>query len=532
MLDFMRRQAQGWIVKVLFSLIVLSFVFWGMGDYFSGDTSVAVAKVGDQEITQQALESRVRNQRQRLRQQLGSRFSMDQIDPQRLRRAVLRQMIRERLLDLEAQRLNLTASDQSVRMAIQGQPVFQQGGEFSTSQYQSILGRMGMAPGEYENRVRQDLAVQDYRRFLQGGTLVAEEEVWKTFRRQNQERRIRYGSLAPSAFADQVSLNEQALRDSYEKNKEQYRRPARSKVRYVVLDPQAVAEQIEEPGTEELRTYYEENADRYTGDSGEPREFAEIRKQAASDWRRDRAVDLIYDRLPTFNDLLYTRDTLKAAAEEFGLEVRTSSWIPQEGAMPSGSPSAEAFREAAFQTDVGRNSEGVELGDGRFAGMHVLERQPSTVEPFEAVKEAVRQDLRRKRARELAKKKAEEARQAVAGGASLDKQLEDLGISVQGAGPVTREEAREQLPSGMAGPVFAAEEEAAGTAHVSRTDYAVFRVEEVIHPQRDQLTDQARQRIRSQIRQSRGQARLQAVLNHLRQRFEVRILKDFSSGQG
>ncbi|HKJ86917.1 MAG TPA: hypothetical protein VKA48_00150, partial [Gammaproteobacteria bacterium] len=141
-------------------------------------------------------------------------------------------------------------------------------------------------------------------------------------------------------------------------------------------------------------------------------------------------------------------------------------------------------------------------------------------------------DLRRKRARDLARNKAEEIRKAVAQGASLESQLKALGVHVEEAGPVTREDAKDKLPSGLAGPLFAAPDGGAGTAHVSGVDFAVFKVLEVIHPKRADMTKEDRKRIRSQLRRERGQSRLQAVLDHLRERYEVRINKDLNSGQG
>ncbi|MFP4561080.1 MAG: SurA N-terminal domain-containing protein [Thiohalorhabdus sp.] len=531
MLDFMRRQAQGWIVKVLFGLIVLSFVFWGVGDYFSGSSSVTVATVGDQEIAQQELENRVRSERNRLREVMGDQFSPGQMDPEELRREVLQDMIRERLLQLEAHRLGLTASDEAVRLAIQGQPAFQQGGEFSTTQYESVLGRMGLGPSQYESRVRQDLAVQAYQGFFVEGTLVAEEEVWDAYRSRNEERRIRYGRLAPEQFLDKVTLEDAEVEAYYEEHQERYRRPARAKVEYVVLTPKTMAEQMGEPDADELRSYYEDNADRYTDDQAEEAApFEEVRDQVAEDWRREQAEQEIYDRLPTFQDLLYTREDLTAAAEEFGLEMRTSPWIPREGDLPDEVPEDPDFREAAFDVAVGENSEDLELEGNRIVGLHVLERQPPSTRPLEEVREEVRQDLRQERARELARERAEEIRESVDQGESLADLLEDLDAEVEESELVTRSEAGGQLPGDLAGSAFGAESGAAGVARVGESDFAVYQVEEVIQPDRDDLEEEQLRELRSGVRLDRGEARMEAVMDQLRQRHGVRILKEGGSG--
>ena len=52
MLDALRRGAQGWVAKLLFAVLIVSFgVFWNVSDVFRGLGRGAVATVGDTEIT-------------------------------------------------------------------------------------------------------------------------------------------------------------------------------------------------------------------------------------------------------------------------------------------------------------------------------------------------------------------------------------------------------------------------------------------------------------------------------------------------
>lgn len=524
MLDFMRRQAQGWIVKVLFALIVLSFAMWGVGDYFSGQSTVTVAKVADQPITQQALQFRVQDEQDRLRRMLGASFDPD---PKQLKKRVLRQMIRERLLDLETARLGLTAPDEAVVQAIHQQPAFQRGGGFSQEVYESRIRR----PSAYEARTRRRLATQGLLDLLTEGTVITEQEVWRAFRRENERRTVRYFRLSPSAFADRVALTEGDLKAYYAEHTDAYRRPAQTKVRYVVLSPESLAGTFEpEPG--ELERFFKATADRYAGEDGEVPELSEVRERVRAEWRRQQAEDRIFERLETFKDLLYTRDDLETAAEEFGLEVRTSPWIPEKGELPEAVPQAEAFRKAAFGIKPGRNSEAVELGDARFAGLHVVERRAPAAQELAAVKAEVRRDLRRERARELAREAAEKARGELNGGRSLEAVAADYGVAAETVEGVTRAAKARELPDGLGAPVFAAAEGQAGTAQVGRVDLAVFRVAAVTPPGRDELDDQRRQELAAELRRQRGEARVEGLYDRLRQRYEVRVLRDFGASRG
>ena len=51
MLNALRRHANGVVMKVFLSLIVLSFVVWGIGDLFQGRSANSVAQVGGTNIT-------------------------------------------------------------------------------------------------------------------------------------------------------------------------------------------------------------------------------------------------------------------------------------------------------------------------------------------------------------------------------------------------------------------------------------------------------------------------------------------------
>lgn len=520
MLDFMRRQAQGWIVKVLFAIIVLSFTMWGVGDYFSGSSQVTVATVGDASITQQALRAEVRSQRQRLRRMTGQ-----DVEPGKVRKEVLARMIRDRLQQQEARRLGLTATDTAVRQAITSQPAFRQNGRFSTTAYERMVERSGMTTSQYEGRIRQDLAVQAMRVFLREGSVVTGHGITTAFRREKGKRVVRFFRLAPSTFTDKVSLGQKEVRRYYQNSEGAYRRPPRARVQYVLFSPATIAPQIE-PTEAELRSYLKAHADRYAKDDGALPTLSAVRPEVVDDWRQDKAVDRIFERLPTFKDLLYTRKDLTAVAEELGLRVREAGWIPAEGPLPEGVPQASAFRKRAMQGAPGQNSRAIELGDARFAGLHVVERQQAAKKPFEAVQKQVRADLRAKKARKLAKKAAEKARQKIVKGTSLQAQARAHASELARAGPANRDRARAQWPSGLAEPVFSRSQGEVGVAHLRGSEWAVFRVAEVKDPNMEALSAEKRQELAKSIRQGRGQARHEAYLDRLRQRYAVQIREE------
>ncbi|MGL5137881.1 MAG: SurA N-terminal domain-containing protein, partial [Beijerinckiaceae bacterium] len=58
MLESLRRASGNWLGKlvltVLFSILILSFAVWGIGDIFRGGVNTAVARVGSVEVGSEA----------------------------------------------------------------------------------------------------------------------------------------------------------------------------------------------------------------------------------------------------------------------------------------------------------------------------------------------------------------------------------------------------------------------------------------------------------------------------------------------
>ena len=68
MLDVIRSHSQSWVVKFIFALIVLVFVFWGVGSYNSSRSSVLVT-INEAPISLQDFRQTYERSVQQLRQQ-------------------------------------------------------------------------------------------------------------------------------------------------------------------------------------------------------------------------------------------------------------------------------------------------------------------------------------------------------------------------------------------------------------------------------------------------------------------------------
>jgi len=147
MFDAIRNNKK--IVQVFLVLIALPFAFFGLESYVSSDgVGADVAKVGEIKISQQEFQQSMREQQERLRSQLG------QVDPKMLdnpefRKAILDDLIDQRLLAMEAGKRRLFANDETVRRTIGAIEAFQQDGQFLERTLRSAAACPGHVAGRF-----------------------------------------------------------------------------------------------------------------------------------------------------------------------------------------------------------------------------------------------------------------------------------------------------------------------------------------------------------------------------------------------
>ena len=123
MFDAVRNNKR--IVQVFLALITLPFAFFGVESYVrSVGTGDDVARIGDVKISQQQFQQALREQQERLRNQMGGQFDPKMLDMPQARQAILDDLVDQQLLTLEAGKRKLFASDEAIRRTIGGIDAF------------------------------------------------------------------------------------------------------------------------------------------------------------------------------------------------------------------------------------------------------------------------------------------------------------------------------------------------------------------------------------------------------------------------
>ena len=143
--------------------------------------------------------------------------------------------------------------------------------------------------------------------------------------------------------------------------------------------------------------------------AGDLQPYAAVRDELLAEYQARRAEEIYYDRANELADGAFDAyDELASVAAELGLELKTLSGFPRSG-DPAAFANSAPVVQAAFDIDVletRRNSPLVELAEDHVLVLRVTEHRPSTLQPLEAVRDQIREELTRSRAQQLAEQAA------------------------------------------------------------------------------------------------------------------------------
>lgn len=261
MFDAVRNNKR--IVQAFLALITLPFAFFGVESYIRNiGNDDNVAKIGgDIKITRQQFQQALRDQQERLRGQFGN-IDPKLLDTPEARKAIIDDLVDQRLLMLEVSRHRMLAGDDAVRRAVAGIPAFQDNGKFSAERYEAVLRAQGMSPAGFEAQLRQDLTLQQFAGALGQSGFVSRTVGDRLLALQNEKREVQEFRFPADAYLGQVKLEGDAARKFYDANSKQFETPEQARAEYVVLSQEAI-EARTAVSEADARNWYESHKSRY-----------------------------------------------------------------------------------------------------------------------------------------------------------------------------------------------------------------------------------------------------------------------------
>ncbi|MFW7522982.1 peptidylprolyl isomerase [Vibrio ostreicida] len=380
MMDRLREGVNSIAVKIILGLIILSFVFTGVGGLV-GDGSNPAAKVGNSEIGRNEFEQAYQNERNRMQSQLGDYFSNLLADPTYVasfRKSVLDRMVNDLLLEQHAEALGLRISDAQISKMITELPQFQVEGKFDQDVYLATLRRAGYTPDGFAEYLRKDLVRNQLLTAVQASDFSLDGEIEAQSKLLTQTREIKKMTLSLSDFANKAELSEQEINDFYSENTDQYTRPEQFKVAYIELSAQQLKQSVVVTGTQAYQ-YYQDHLDQYS--SQEQRRVSHILVEGDDQAKAQAMLDELNNGAD-FATLAQQKSEDVGSASEGG----SLGWIERDVMDP-------AFEEAAFALKKAGDVSALVKSDFGYHIIKLDELKRSEVKPFGDVVAEIKQGM-------------------------------------------------------------------------------------------------------------------------------------------
>jgi Parvulin-like peptidyl-prolyl isomerase len=288
MLDSLRKASKTWVVKLLFALLALSFLAWGVegmrGDMFGRGPAI---EVGGTQKSANEVYTEFKREIERLQPMFGGRLTTEDAHKLGLMDRTIETMVTRTLIDEAGARLGLAASEEAVVARIAADPNFRnEQGQFDRDLMRRALARVGLSESEFLRLEKSNLTRSQMAEALSGGVaapqvlldplvrwreerrvadlvLIRDEslpappaptaEQLETYYKDNAQRfmapefRAATVLLArPADVAGQVEVTPEMVEEAYQARLDEFHTPERRQIAQIVLADQAAADKADE----------------------------------------------------------------------------------------------------------------------------------------------------------------------------------------------------------------------------------------------------------------------------------------------
>ncbi|MGB9698378.1 MAG: SurA N-terminal domain-containing protein [Thermodesulfobacteriota bacterium] len=400
MLDFMRRHAQSWMIKAALGAVVVVFIFWGIWTP-RGERERELAIIGNYSLTVAEARNYYQNLVDQYRSLYGSQFNEEMAKKLGLKERAIKDLINKALLLQEARRLGLTVTAEEIQTAIESYPAFQKDGHFDKATYLRTLQRMRLTAKEFESNQAQMLLISKIHNLITAGAKVADKEVWDNYRHNFEKINLEVIFVNPEDFKD-ISFTTAEVQEYFTKHKDDFKIPARVKIRYLLFDPKDYQKDVQITPSE-IENYYQNNLEKFT----QPRRLKVRHILIKTDFKDPEVSAKDRQKAESIREEALKGKDFAELAKKYSDDQGTKNQGGDLGYISRGQVIPE-FEAAIFSLKAGEISKVIQTPYGYHIAK-VDEIQEQKVEPLEKVQEKIQTMLKERKARELAYDQADEA---------------------------------------------------------------------------------------------------------------------------
>ncbi len=383
------------LVGVLVGMLVLAFAVWGIEDVFSPNSSGAIVKVGDKEVSPTEFQDRFNERMRQFAESNGEGLTNQQAFDRGLPQQLVQEMTRDLAIEADAEDLGVDVNNRDVAKYIGEIEAFknQITGEFDEEAYLRLLASNRITEKQFEEDVVNQLTQRQTLPAIMGGIEAPSDYAKRYNTFVNEIRTGRVIRLDESVLSDIPTPTDADIASYVASNKERFTSPEYRQALMIRLEPVDFALDVSGLRDTDSRLN-NEDAERYSGVISEE----DIRKR--------------FDTLVSAGEIgsVETRDVTlisatseaqaasiagRLASGESAAAVVAELGLPAPDVFESIKPGTlfnDASDTAAFELDAGA-AKAVATELGGFEVVLVDAVKPAEIPDFASERDRLRNDL-------------------------------------------------------------------------------------------------------------------------------------------
>jgi peptidyl-prolyl cis-trans isomerase D len=181
------------------------------------------------------------------------------------------QLVQQKILLAEADKLGIRATDDDVRQYLRtgpsGQVLFPNGQFIGSDTYARLIAdRFNISVKDFEEQVKQDIIVRRLQALITSGVTVGDQEIRDTYRKGNIKIKFDYAVIAADELRKTINPSDGELQGFFQKNAARYAAgvPEERKIAYFAFTPNELPGGAPKPSQQEIKQYYDAHQSEYS----------------------------------------------------------------------------------------------------------------------------------------------------------------------------------------------------------------------------------------------------------------------------
>lgn len=418
MLNFFRKSSKTWVSRVFFAVFAAAMlIIWGVGDgirFGSSGNDQVLIKVGSEKITAYRFMRDLDLESRHVKASTGKNPNI-----KALKEKLKARMIQFALLDLEAQRLGITTSDEEVKfLIVNGQEFKDKRGQFSKAIFEGYLNMMHLTEAEFMQNLKRDLTRNKLSETIVLTSYAPDTIAKPMFNWQYEKRAVDVIHINYQSFNVAGDVTAKDLEEHYDKNPKTYTTPERRDVSLIVLSQDNLERQITLT-PEEKAAGFAERTDQVAGVAPTEEEAKNILDSIKS----DKAAALFNKTIQQLEDDLAGGATPEGAANDHKLSIVQIIGLTKDGGYEKADPTVVNFipkiAQESFALQLADEVPLKEMDGKTYVAIKVNRINAKNLRPLAEVQEEVRKAVTIEKQITKAKELAEQIKAKINSGAAV-----------------------------------------------------------------------------------------------------------------